>query len=51
MEVKTNEGQKKSDLFVDVNRIPIYKKNVRPVLDQSENESRKIWVEVTAGLK
>lgn len=47
MEVKGND----KEVFVDVNRIPIFKKNVRPIAEQTDNESRKIWMEVTAGLK
>uniref|UniRef100_A0A4Y0BGQ9 Oxysterol-binding protein n=1 Tax=Anopheles funestus TaxID=62324 RepID=A0A4Y0BGQ9_ANOFN len=53
MEYKFNDGSKPSkfETFVDVNSIPIYKKKVRPVGEQDENESRKVWREVTAGLK
>ncbi|XP_070499509.1 oxysterol-binding protein-related protein 9 isoform X2 [Chironomus tepperi] len=52
MEAKWNDGTKtKPEVFVDVNRIPIYKKQVRSVIEQDENESRRIWKEVTAGLK
>ncbi|XP_037035704.1 oxysterol-binding protein-related protein 9 isoform X3 [Bradysia coprophila] len=47
-----NDGNKqKPEVFVDVNCIPIFKKNVRPIVEQTENESRKIWMEVTAGLR
>lgn len=42
---------KKPEVFVDVNCIPIFKKNVRPIVEQTESESRKIWMEVTAGLR
>lgn len=41
----------KPEVFVDVNSIPIFKKNVRPIAEQSDSESRKIWMEVTAGLR
>ncbi|CRK98250.1 CLUMA_CG011612, isoform A [Clunio marinus] len=52
MEAKWNDGTKsKPEVFVDVNRIPIFKKQVRSVMEQDEYESRKIWREVTAGLK
>lgn len=52
MEAKYNDGTKtKPEVFVDVNRIPIFKKQVRPVMEQDEDESRKVWKEVTAGLK
>lgn len=52
MEAKWNDGHKstKSEVFVDVNKIPVFKKNVRPISEQTENESRRIWLEVTAGL-
>lgn len=51
MEAKWNDGHKKTEVFVDVNKIPIFKKNVRPISEQTENESRRIWVDVTAGLR
>ncbi|XP_053689363.1 oxysterol-binding protein-related protein 9 isoform X2 [Sabethes cyaneus] len=53
MEYKFNDGSKPSkfETFVDVNSIPIFKKKVRPVAEQSDMESRKVWKEVTAGLK
>lgn len=37
--------------FVDTRRLPIIKKRVRRIEEQAENESRKIWKEVTLGLK
>lgn len=51
MEAKWSESQKQSEVFVDVNSIPIFKKQVRPIAEQEELESRRIWKEVTAGLK
>ncbi|KAJ6649785.1 Oxysterol-binding protein-related protein 9, partial [Pseudolycoriella hygida] len=54
MESKLNssDGNKqKPEVFVDVNCIPIFKKNVRPIAEQTEMESRRIWMEVTAGLR
>ncbi|XP_058833217.1 oxysterol-binding protein-related protein 9 isoform X2 [Topomyia yanbarensis] len=53
MEYKFNDGGKPSkfETFVDVNSIPIFKKKVRSVGEQSEFESRNVWKEVTAGLK
>lgn len=53
MEYKFNDGSKPSkfETFVDVNSIPIFKKRVRSVAEQTDNESRKVWKEVTAGLK
>lgn len=40
----------KPDVFVDVNKLPTFKKIVRPISEQTDNESRRIWLEVTAGL-
>jgi len=34
-----------------VTKIPAVKKQVRRIDDQKENESRRLWKEVTAGLK
>lgn len=52
MEAKWHDSSKnKTEVFVDVNRIPIFKKQVRPIVEQEEYESRRIWKEVTAGLK
>nr|XP_023024063.1 oxysterol-binding protein-related protein 9 [Leptinotarsa decemlineata] len=36
---------------VDVNTLHIIKKQVKPISQQEENESRRLWKEVTAGLK
>lgn len=41
----------RTELFLDVNEIPIVKKEVRPISDQDEMESRRLWKEVTAGLR
>lgn len=53
MEAKFNDGHKSSkpEVFIDVNKIPVFKKIVQPISKQEENESRRIWVEVTAGLR
>jgi oxysterol-binding protein-related protein 9/10/11 len=52
MEAKWNDGSRSQpEVFVDVNSIPIYKKKVRPIVEQTEHESRRIWRDVTAGLK
>lgn len=53
MEAKYNDGHKstKPEVFIDVNKIPVFKKIVRPISEQEENESRRIWLEVTAGLR
>ncbi|XP_034479809.1 oxysterol-binding protein-related protein 9 isoform X2 [Drosophila innubila] len=50
MEAKWHD-KNKTEVFVDVNRIPIFKKQVRPIVEQDEYESRRVWKEVTAGLK
>lgn len=50
MEAKWTDS-KKTELFIDVNSIPIHKKIVKPVMEQADNESRKIWKDVTLGLK
>ncbi|XP_050305618.1 oxysterol-binding protein-related protein 9 isoform X2 [Anthonomus grandis grandis] len=39
------------ELFIDVNALDIIKKQVRPISQQEENESRRLWKEVTAGLR
>lgn len=39
------------ELFIDVNALNTIKKQVRPISLQDENESRKLWKEVTAGLR
>jgi len=40
-----------SEEFIDVAKMKIVKKQVRPISQQNDNESRKLWREVTAGLK
>lgn len=37
--------------FVDVHKLKIVKKIVRPISQQQDNESRNLWKDVTAGLK
>lgn len=49
MEAKWADGR--TETFVDVNRISVVKKKVRPVAEQAENESRRLWKEVTSGLR
>lgn len=53
MEARYNDGHKtsKPEVFIDVNKIPVFKKIVRPIIEQEDNESRRIWLEVTAGLR
>jgi hypothetical protein len=41
----------RAETFVDVNKINVVKKKVRPIAEQTGNESRKLWKEVTAGLR
>ncbi|CAH2019366.1 unnamed protein product [Acanthoscelides obtectus] len=36
---------------IDVNNLSVIKKQVRPIREQEDNESRRLWKEVTAGLK
>ncbi|XP_019877169.2 oxysterol-binding protein-related protein 9 isoform X3 [Aethina tumida] len=49
MEAKWND--KDTEVFIDVNAMPINKKIVQPIRNQADNESRKLWKEVTAGLR
>ncbi|XP_056630030.1 oxysterol-binding protein-related protein 9 isoform X2 [Diorhabda carinulata] len=42
---------RETEEHVDVNQLSIIKKLVRPINMQEDNESRKLWKEVTAGLK
>ncbi|KAJ8974999.1 hypothetical protein NQ317_013309 [Molorchus minor] len=49
MEYKWTE--KETEEYVDVNTLYITKKQVKPISEQEENESRRLWKEVTAGLK
>ncbi|XP_054277757.1 oxysterol-binding protein-related protein 9 isoform X2 [Macrosteles quadrilineatus] len=49
MDAKWSDGR--SEQFINVDRLPIIKKIVRPVEHQRDNESRRLWKEVTAGLR
>ncbi|XP_063980875.1 oxysterol-binding protein-related protein 9 isoform X2 [Diachasmimorpha longicaudata] len=49
LEAKWSDGR--TELFADVTKIPVDKKLVKPVSEQEEYESRKVWREVTVGLK
>ncbi|XP_065834944.1 oxysterol-binding protein-related protein 9-like isoform X2 [Oscarella lobularis] len=40
-----------SEVFVDTRIIPIWRKRVRATLVQADNESRKLWKDVTVNLK
>ncbi|XP_044744788.1 oxysterol-binding protein-related protein 9 [Coccinella septempunctata] len=51
MEAKSNDKQQVEDFVIDVNKLEIVKKLVRPISQQEENESRKVWKDVTLGLK
>ena len=41
----------KTEEFVNVNAMAIVRKQVKPVAEQGEFESRRLWREVTLGLK
>ncbi|KAK9498170.1 hypothetical protein O3M35_004046 [Rhynocoris fuscipes] len=49
MEAKWADG--KCEQFANINSLTIIKKKVRPIEVQEENESRRLWKEVTAGLR
>ncbi|XP_060525866.1 oxysterol-binding protein-related protein 9 [Cylas formicarius] len=49
MEAKWSD--KEPEVFIDVNLLDIIKKQVRPISQQEDNESRKLWKEITAGLQ
>ncbi|KAF5307219.1 hypothetical protein FQR65_LT00735 [Abscondita terminalis] len=41
----------KTEEFINVNELTIIKKQIRPISEQSDNESRRLWKEVTRALK
>lgn len=45
------QDTKISDIFFDTKTTPVIKKNVRPIAEQSEFESRRLWKDVTYYLK
>ncbi|XP_020710765.1 oxysterol-binding protein-related protein 9 isoform X2 [Athalia rosae] len=49
MEAKWLDG--KTELFADVKELKVERKRVIPVSEQEDSESRKVWREVTAGLR
>lgn len=49
MEAKWADGR--TEIFADVRDLKIEKKLVKPMSDQDDDESRKIWKEVTFGLR
>ncbi|XP_065167582.1 oxysterol-binding protein-related protein 9 [Atheta coriaria] len=49
MEAKWND--KEPEEFIDVHKLEIVRKQVRPISQQTDNESRRLWKDVTAGLK
>ncbi|XP_032454635.1 oxysterol-binding protein-related protein 9 isoform X1 [Nasonia vitripennis] len=49
MEAKWTDG--KTEIFADVREQRIEKKMVKPMSEQDEDESRKVWREVTMGLR
>ena len=49
MTSKTGDGR--TETFLDVTRMPIFPKSVKRVNEQEKHESRRLWREVTHGLK
>ncbi|KAG5333063.1 OSBL9 protein, partial [Acromyrmex heyeri] len=49
MEVKTLDG--KSEMFADVRELSTERKLVKTVCEQDESESRRVWRDVTVGLR
>ncbi|KFM73754.1 Oxysterol-binding protein-related protein 9, partial [Stegodyphus mimosarum] len=49
MEAKWTSGE--TEIFVDTRTIPIIKKRVKPLVEQEEYESRKLWKDVTTALR
>jgi len=41
----------RTERFVDVKSLKIIKKRTRPIIQQEPYESRRLWVDVTRGLK
>lgn len=41
----------RTERLVDVKRLEIIKKRARPLAEQDPHESRRMWKDVTAGLK
>lgn len=51
MEAKWAMESGRPKLFIDTKTMPIIKKQVKPISEQEEFESRKLWKEVTYALK
>ena len=49
MHAKYLSGQ--TEVFVNTKEMPIVRKQVKPIAEQEEFESRRLWKEVTAALK
>lgn len=49
MHAKHPNGQ--AEVFVNTKEMPIVRKQVKPIVEQEEFESRRLWKEVTAALK
>ncbi|XP_076676333.1 oxysterol-binding protein-related protein 9 isoform X2 [Andrena cerasifolii] len=49
IEAKWSDGR--TEMFADVRELEIQRKLVKPVCEQEEHESRKIWRDVTVGLR
>lgn len=41
----------RTEMFVNTKELPIVRKQVKPISEQEEFESRRLWKEVTAALK
>lgn len=41
----------KNEVFIDVNKLPLYPKLCKPVAQQFRTESRRLWKNVTYNLK
>ncbi|XP_053699608.1 oxysterol-binding protein-related protein 10-like isoform X3 [Synchiropus splendidus] len=48
LEFTSSSGESK---VIDTSKLPVYKKKIRPLQKQNENESRRIWQHVTSSLK
>ncbi|GFT90384.1 oxysterol-binding protein-related protein 9 [Nephila pilipes] len=49
MEAKWSTGE--TEVFVDTRTLPIIKKRVKPLVEQENYESRKLWKDVTTALR
>ena len=49
--IRNKSLQPKSEPFVDTKTLPVIKKQVKPINEQEDYESRKLWKHVTLALK